>query len=235
MKLHRILLCFFYPKPNKFQKLSPVFTICFSHLQKKNDYGTLIQIQDKTNSKWITLAFYLENKNEVDENSISLVWLRIGSRSERLGALGNIVLPKWFFSCLKINTVQGTVSFQTNNVVIATDVFIGSLKNFAQTPDVFSTNLRVGQIVYISALSLYRSYIGNINVFDETVDIASINCTTGGNYISWNPINWSLNPRNRTQQIFKNVSKQNACGEETGFMLAVSAQTTYGKICVKIV
>lgn len=211
------------------KELSGVFTICFSHLQMKNIYGALIQIQDNTDKKWMTLAFYLENKNEADENSVTLIWLRIGSRSERLGDLGKIALPKWFFSCLKIDTNLGTYSFRTNGVSIAQDVYLDQLEKFSATPKSFSTNIRVGRIVYISSKSVYKSFIGNINIFDGTVDINSIDCTTPGNYLSWTDAKWTFTSGNTTEEMTRNLTVHSVCNRESSnFLLAISAQETYG-------
>ena len=211
------------------KELSGVFTICFSHLQMKNIYGALIQIQDNTDKKWMTLAFYMENKNEANENSVTLIWLRIGSRSERVGDLGKIALPKWFFSCLKIDTNLGTYSFRTNGVSIAQDVYLDQLEKFSATPKSFSTNIRVGRIVYISSKSVYKSFIGNINIFDGTVDINSIDCTTPGNYLSWTDAKWTFTSGNTTEEMTRNLTVHSVCNRESSnFLLAISAQATYG-------
>ena len=211
------------------KELSGVFSICFSHLQMKNIYGTLIQIQDNSNKKWMTLAFYMDNKNEANENSITLIWLRIGSISERVGDLGKIAFPKWFFSCLKIDTNLGTYSFRTNGVSIAQDVYNDQLEKFSKTPKSFSTNIRVGQIVYISARSVYKSYIGNINIFDGTVKIDNIDCTTPGNYLSWTDSKWTFASGKTTEEMTKNLPAKRLCNmESSNFLLAISAQATYG-------
>ena len=119
-------------------------------------------MEDNTGSLWFMISINFE-QNIVNEDSRLIAWMTFnnGRKSVKLGFLGRVMLPTWLFTCLGIDTKEGLISFKSNNIIVAEDMFIQEAKNLTNVPTKLTNHLKLGaiQLSSVKAQNIHKNRV----------------------------------------------------------------------------
>ena len=194
-------------------------TLCVSHVFRSNENGKFLKITDKGSNFSLTVSFYFEDKEMTMETSKIDIWLSHFELMEKLGSIGPLRLPSWHFSCIRLNKYTGHLDFKTNNISMAT-----------------FRALRLVNIIYFSNFDIsigliegvkFHDKIGNINIFDDSVDFGSLNCLSVGTIQQWNDMVWVMSSGVSYRNFMEPISFDEMCNSSPT-LLAVASKKNFG-------